>query len=580
MTQNTDDFYHVPHSEIGLTANSVAEICQWRGENQPDMVAYRFLHNGLDEYEELTYAELLLRMRVISASFSPVSEGLEADRALLVFPSGLDYITSFYACLYGGVTAVPAYPMLSHSDSIRLRVIINDCKPRYILTNSALKDRLLSWLKQENLSPDAFDIIVVDELGIYAGQSHSIDTQKIAFLQYTSGSTGNPKGVIVPNRNLVHNSGVIYRKFGHTPNSEVVSWLPPFHDMGLVGGIIQPLFGGFTSNIMSPMTFLRRPMRWLQAISRYGATSSGGPNFSYKLCLKHHNEKQMKDVDLSSWQVAFNGAEPIQSQTLKDFAAVFSRYGFKKETMYPCYGLAEATLFISGCDSGRAYKTVNVDKTALQSHQVILTEPGHESRELVSTGDVLENQVLIVDPSSQKVLGEKQIGEIWLAGESIADGYWKKPVETEDIFQAYTSDGKGPFARTGDYGFFDGKELFVTGRLKELIIVNGKNYFPSDIENTVQSVSPALRADSGAAISIDQDSEQLIIVQEIERSWQRKVELQELKEQIVAQCFEQHAIRPGEVVIVEQSTIPKTTSGKVKRLQVKNNYLQGSYSSL
>ncbi len=572
------DFFKVPNTSEGCTVKSIVEVCQWRGIHQADNVAYRFLNNGLDDCETLTYGQLLARLQTIAGHFDVGDCG---ERAILLFPSGFDYISSFYACLFAGIVAVPAYPMVSHSEHVRLRVIIKDCSPRYILTTSALKGTLLQWLEKEGVAETSFKIIVVDELatsGIEPRQIISLGD--VAFLQYTSGSTGNPKGVIVTNRSLVHNSSVIYRKFEHDVNSTVVSWLPPFHDMGLVGGIIQPLFAGFTANIMSPMTFLRRPLRWLQAISLYGATSSGGPNFSYKLCAKHFNSKQMAGIDLSSWRVAFNGAEPIQTQTLKSFFELFSPYGFSHKAFYPCYGLAESTLFVTGGSPRDAYQQISIDSVQLSLGRAVHVAEHLDAKSVVGVGQVLGNEVVIVDPQDRRVLNDLEIGEVWVSGASVAQGYWQRPEESEAVFQAMTQDGQGPFMRTGDYGFFDGQELFITGRLKEVIIINGKNYFPSDIENSVQALSSAFKADAGAAISIEAQGEQLVVVQEIERAHRNAHSVEALEALIKEHCFTAHGIRPHDVICVDQSHIPKTTSGKIKRLQVRQDYLQGKFRSV
>ncbi|NWB99518.1 fatty acyl-AMP ligase [Pseudomonas gingeri] len=573
----TKNFFKVPNAAENCAVTSIVEVCQWRGVHQADNIAYRFLNNGLDDCETLTYGQLLARLQTIAGQFD-VGDG--GERAILLFPSGFDYISSFYACLFAGIVAVPAYPVVSHSEHVRLRVIIKDCKPRYILTTSALKDALLQWLEKEGLAQAAFKIIVVDELvALNIEPRQIISLGEVAFLQYTSGSTGNPKGVIVTNRNLLHNSAVIYRKFEHDANSSVVSWLPPFHDMGLVGGIIQPLFAGFTANIMSPMTFLRRPLRWLQAISLYGATSSGGPNFSYKLCAKHFSNKQMDGIDLSSWRVAFNGAEPIRAQTLKSFFELFSPYGFSHEAFYPCYGLAESTLFVTGGGPREVYQQVSIDSVQLSLGRAEHVVEHPDAKTLVGSGQVLGNKVVIVDPRDRRVLNDRDIGEIWVSGESVAQGYWQRPEESEVVFQAITQDGQGPFMRTGDYGFFDGQELFITGRLKEVIIINGKNYFPSDIESSVQALSSAFKADAGAAISIEAQGEQLVVIQEVERSQRNAHSVEILEALIKEHCFTAHGIRPHDVICVDQSHIPKTTSGKIKRLQVRQDYLQGKFRS-
>jgi acyl-CoA synthetase (AMP-forming)/AMP-acid ligase II len=568
-------FTTVPNSHERFIATSLADVCHWRGIHQADRVAYRFLHDGLNEAQNLTYGQLLDRVQGIASRFDGEPTGA---RAVLLFPSGFDYIASFYACLYAGIIAVPAYPILSYSDQLRLRVILDDCQPRYILTTCQLRPSLLEWFHKEGLNACAFDIIAVDEPGSpFTSVRRVMRFHEVAFLQYTSGSTGHPKGVVITHQNLLHNSALIHQKFEHDATSSVVSWLPPFHDMGLVGGILQPLFAGFCAMLMSPMSFLRRPLRWLQAISRYGASSSGGPNFAYALCIKHFRPPAMESVDLSSWRVAFNGAEPVRAQTLTLFTDLFAPYGFRHTAPYPCYGLAEATLFVTGGSARRACSQVSLDREQLAQGYAVHAPDNTDTLKVVGVGQPLGSDVRIVDPMTHVELPEGQIGEVWVSGTSVAQGYWQRPEASQETFHATLQGAPGAFMRTGDLGFVDRQDLFITGRLKDVIILNGKKYFPSDIEQSIQSLSTAFKADSGAAFSIDAQGEQLVVVQEIERVRDSAASAEALEHLIRAHCFTVHGIRPYDVICTAQGHLPKTTSGKIKRLQIRQDYLHGKF---
>jgi acyl-CoA synthetase (AMP-forming)/AMP-acid ligase II len=370
-----------------------------------------------------------------------------------------------------------------------------------------------------------------------------VNTKDLALIQYTSGSTGNPKGVMVNHENLLHNQHMIKRAVGYTKESISVGWLPQFHDLGLIGQVLQPLFLGFPHIFMSPVAFMQKPARWLQTISRYRATTSGGPNFAYDLCVRKISPEQRKNFDLTSWQVAFVGAEPIQAETIDRFAMSFGPCGFRREALYPCYGLAEATLFVSGGKTSEPPIVKKVESAALSQNQIRIPSDNHSiNREIVGCGRAwLDQKILIVDPETLRECQKTQVGEIWVSGSSVAQGFWNQREESNRVFRAYLSDtGGGPFLRTGDLGFMQDEELFVTGRLKDLIIIGGQNHYPQDIELTVQESHAALRAGCGGAFSVDQPGEEkLVIFQEVEPRFLRTVDVKDVVRTIQQTVSEQ-----------------------------------------
>jgi acyl-CoA synthetase (AMP-forming)/AMP-acid ligase II len=428
----------------------------------------------------------------------------------------------------------------------------------------------LRWLATDNITSDQ----------AAAWQEPEVSSDTLAFLQYTSGSTGTPKGVMVSHGNLLHNSAMIHKSFADTPNSQGVSWLPPYHDMGLIGGVLQPLYVGAPMVLMSPLAFLQKPLRWLQAISHYKATTSGGPNFAYDLCIRKITPEQLASLDLSSWEVAFTGAEPVRAETLEQFAATFDPCGFRKEAFHPCYGMAETTLIVSG-----GLRTVppvirKIDGAALEQNRVVPAVRKQESiRGFVGCGqNLLDQKILIVDPESLTPCPADKVGEIWVSGPSIAQGYWNRPEETQQTFQAYLADtGDGPFLRTGDLGFLQDGELFITGRIKDVIIIRGQNHYPQDIELTVEKSHPALRPGCGAAFAVEvKGSERLVIVQEVERSYLRKLDVNEVVGSIRQAVAAEHALQIYATVLVKTGSIPKTSSGKIQRYACRAGFLAGS----
>ncbi|MFM7881254.1 MAG: fatty acyl-AMP ligase, partial [Microcystis panniformis] len=411
-------------------------------------------------------------------------------------------------------------------------------------------------------------------------QKPNLSLEDIAFLQYTSGSTGMPKGVMVSHKNLLYNEKLIASAFGHTSETIGVGWLPLFHDMGLIGNVLQPVYVGFPCVIMPPEAFIQKPLRWLQAISRYNATSSGGPNFAYELCADKIKPQERENLDLSCWDVAFTGAEPVRAATLEKFANTFADYGFKREAFYPCYGMAETTLFVSGGIKSQSPVIAAVDKLALLENSAVTINSQHPNAQLlVGCGHAwLSEKIVIVNPESLTECRDGEIGEIWVSSDSVAQGYWNRPEQTAETFKAYLADTQvGPFLRTGDLGFLLAGELFITGRLKDLIIVQGRNHYPQDIESTVEKSHPGLRQGCGAVFSVEiAGQERLVVVQEVERSYLRKLDSPAVIEQIIRSVAEEHQLDVYAVVLLKTASIPKTSSGKIQRQACRASFLAGT----
>jgi acyl-CoA synthetase (AMP-forming)/AMP-acid ligase II len=578
--------YSLKHDSLHQKPTDLVHLLRYRASYQGNRTAYTFF---LDEGKSisLTYKELEQKARNLGALLQNL--GLTGERALLMYPPGLDFIVGFFACLYAGVIAVPAYPPRRNQSLDRLQSIIADCQAKEILTTTDIKKSLetsldnypeltrFRWLTTDNLVNHSSD---------FRGgeiQFPDIQADDLAFLQYTSGSTGKPKGVMVTHGNLLHNQKMIQEAFGHDEDTVFAGWLPLFHDMGLIGNVLQPLYLGIQCILFSPVDFLQKPVRWLKMISDYRVTTSGAPNFAYDLCIRKISEEQLGSLDLSSWSVAFNGAEPVRAETLNAFAEKFAPCGFRKEAFYPCYGLAEATLFVAGGRKNQQFKTITIDEMALESHQVLPTQES-TGRTLVSCGKAWYDQkVRIVDPDRLTLCSSGQVGEIWVSGPSVAQGYWNQPEKTKETFQAYTEDTQeGPFLRTGDLGFIDEKgELFITGRSKDVIIVRGRNHYPQDIERSVEAINPACKMGGCAAFSVEVGGEEkLVILQEIERTYLRKVDLEQVKGQIRQVLTAQHGLQAYTIEFIKPCTLPKTSSGKIQRFLCRIKFLTGMLEKL
>ncbi|MBP5974475.1 AMP-binding protein [Brasilonema sp. CT11] len=560
------------------------DILRQRAECQPDSTAYIFLQDGETEENSLTYQELDQRSRSIAAQLQ--KRKAMGERALLVYSPGLEFISAFFGCLYAGVVAVPVYPPRHNQRMTRLQAIVTDAQATFALTTTSVLINIrhnlveepelasLHWITTDNIANNLLE----------DWQIPILNNDTLAFLQYTSGSTGTPKGVMVSHGNLLHNEQMIQQAFGHSLETIVVGWLPLFHDMGLIGNVLQPLYLGKPSILMPPEAFLMKPVRWLMAISRYKATTSGGPNFAYDLCVQKISPEQRANLDLSSWEVAFNGAEPVRWSTIEQFARTFADCGFAERAFYPCYGMAETTLFVSGGLKTNPSVVYSVEETALEKNRVVEAKSDYAgARKIVGCGQAwLDEKIVIVDPESLTQCPATQVGEIWISGSSVASGYWNQPEQTKQTFQAYIADtGEGPFLRTGDLGFLKDGELFITGRLKDLIIIRGRNHYPQDIELTIEKCHPALRPNCGAAFSVTlNDQEKLVIVQEVERSSLRKLNANEVIGEIRQAVAQEHDLEVYGVLLLRTASIPKTSSGKVQRNACRAGFLAGNLDEI
>jgi len=556
------------------TFPSLIELLRKRADERPDVPVYTFLE-GEEERWRLTCGELDFQARAIGALLQ--QEGMQGERILLLYPPGLEFIAAFWGCLYAGAVAVPVYPPKPNHPDPRVLAIARDARPRAVMAPAASLDRLqafaarlpelagVSWLTTGRLTPDLADD--------WRHPGSAVGT--LAFLQYTSGSTSLPKGVMVSHGNLLHNEEMIRRAFAQSEESVVVGWLPLYHDMGLIGNVLQPLYVGGRCILMSPLAFLQKPLRWLAAIHRYRATTSGGPNFAYELCVRKTTPEQRAGLDLSSWSLAYSGAEPVRGETLDRFSAAFAPYGFRRSAFYPCYGLAEATLFVSGGTAGADPVVRAFDRPALEMGTVEPAAPASGSRSLVGCGQPwMGQEVAIVDPESGVEHPPGRVGEIWVAGPSVAQGYWDRKEATDCAFGARL-DGRGPFLRTGDLGFLRDGVLFVAGRLKDLIILRGRNYYPEDLELAAESAHPDLRPGCGAAFSVETEGEEsLVIVLELDR--RAKGEPGAVLDAVRAVVAEVQEVQAQEVVLVRTGTVPKTSSGKVQRHACRAAYLAGA----
>jgi acyl-CoA synthetase (AMP-forming)/AMP-acid ligase II/acyl carrier protein len=558
-------------------SQTLIELLRSRTHQQSDRQAYTFLVDEGVVETTLTYGELDQRARSIAARLQSIVE--VGDRVLLLYPPGLEYIAAFFGCLYAGAIAVPAYPPRNNRNLHRLQTLVQNAEAAVSLTTSPILSRIAPHVSQNSyLAPLVWQ--ATDQIPDWVAndwREPSISGDSLAFLQYTSGSTSAPKGVMVSHQNLLHNERLIQSVFQQTDQSVIVGWLPLYHDMGLIGNVIQPLFVGAPCILMSPMAFLQRPVRWLQAISRYRATTSGGPNFAYDLCVRKINDEQRAGLDLSSWQVAFNGAEPVRQETLERFAAAFAPCGFKFDAFRPCYGLAEATLLVSGRTGNEPLVATTVQAGALEAGHAIKTTSAEDAYTLVNCGGAsAQDKVVIVDPKTLTECAPGAVGEIWVAGPGVAQGYWNDPAETDRIFRAYLPEnGDGPFLRTEDLGFLLDGKLFVTGRLKDLIIIRGLNHYPQDIELTVERCHTALRPGCCAAFSVEvAGEERLVIVQEVDQRRQFRAET--VIESINEAVAREHELQAHAIVLVTPGTVPKTSSGKIQRFACREAFLSGA----
>jgi len=546
-----------------------------RAEGSRDKIAYTFLANGEIEAESITFGQLQQRARAVAARLSWLNA--RGQRALLVYPQGLEFIVAFFGCLYAGVIAVPVSLPNRKRGRETMRRVATDAGANWLLSAGDLLEELASDLAS---GPSLYGITFVDTAGCLndaaAPFAPNVQPADIALLQYTSGSSGSPRGVIVSHANLVDNQREIARSFAHHEDTIAVSWLPMFHDMGL-GTVLGAAWVGCHCVLMSPQAFLQNPARWLEAISRYRATSSGGPDFAYDLCARRISSEQRETLDLSSWTVAYNGSEPVRAATLERFSEAFASVGFRSSAFKAVYGLAEATLLVTSESPSKPpfLQRFSADSLELGSGAPVAASSGQT---LVGCGRSGPGMTLrIVDPESHAACRDGEIGEIWVSGASVALGYWGNEAETDSTFRGVLPGDPAQFLRTGDLGFLYSGELFVTGRRKDLIIIRGRNHYPQDIEDSVSSADAALVPFACAAFSVESEQgEVLVIVQEVSRSAIRTLDSTRVVRAIRGAVSAHHGLHTHAVVLLKPSTLPRTTSGKVRRKACREAFLNHS----
>lgn len=572
---------------------NLVQLSSQRAVEKGDVPVMTFLSESGAPEGNITFSGLDESARKVAAGL--VAKGLTGRNLMLLYAPGLDYIRAFFGCMYAGCVPVPAYPPMGARDIDRLKRVVQDCDAGAILSSSMLMPMIEAWVANPtngiNLPCIATDAVAAeqDAAGFEPNDAEPTD---VAFLQYTSGSTGHPKGVMVSHGNLISNFQQIMWSFTQSSDVEgvgsqfkTVIWLPPFHDMGLIGGVLTPVYVGAEVTLMSPLTFLKNPFVWLKTITDMGAKVSGGPNFSYQYCARKVSEEQMEQLDLSTWQVAFNGAEPIQMDSLNTFAKKFSACGFDASAFLPCYGLAEATLFVSGSPATRGAKVVDAELEQLAQGKVVPAETASsDTAPLVSSGVLaIETDVRIVDPKTQQECASGEVGEIWVNSPSVAQGYWNKPSFSDSVFRATIKGDANstPYMRTGDLGILHEDELYVTGRIKELIIVAGRNHYPQDIEFSLQSSNPVFRKGCGAAFAVtDQGKEHLVVMQEVSNAGGDQTDYQQLALAGSRAVATRHGVTPKAIILIAPGTLPKTSSGKIQRTEAKKLYDLGNFAPL
>ena len=550
------------------TANTLVDLLQGQAERYGDKVAFAFSYHGdgVDE-SRLTFREVDLKARAIAAHLQ--RQGAAGQRVLVFCRPGLDAITGYFGCLYAGAIAVPVHERLAP----RLSSVIPDARASFAVaapdTPLKVKAMVDTLVALSNGSPMRWLSAETPVAEADAWVPPHIDADATAMVQYTSGSTTAPNGVVVTHANLMHNLGAISESWPGDDQQIAVLWLPPHHDMGLIGGVLQTIYSGYTTVLMSPAAFMKRPMSWLEAISRNAGTYTVAPNFAYYICVQRSTPEERAALDLATLAVVMNGAEPVRTETMRVFAEAFAPAGFRAQAFWPVYGLAEATLLVTGGSDSVLPVVCHVDRGALESDRVVDGAPDAPTTvALVGCGKARGGQQLaIVDPESHRRCGINEIGEIWVAGSSVARGYLGNPDKTARTFAAYiTETGEGPFLRTGDLGFLRDGELYITGRYKDLVVIDGANYYPNDIEVTVQGSHPAFRSGRGAVFAVSSESvaAQLVVVQEVDRAVGESG-LAEMVDAVQGGLAEHHGVQAGSVVLVPQRSIPITSSGKVQR---------------
>ena len=552
---------------------TLLHLLQHRAATRPEATAIVHEPGEADPYD-VSYQQLW--QRVSGAAAQIAAETREGDRVVLLFPSGTEFVAAFLGSILSRRIAVPASIPRNERAVDRTLAIVRDSGATLIATTPQLMLKLQTMLGRVPF-PDGKTpgVIAIDAKVSGLGNSGvACSGSDVAFLQYTSGSTSHPKGVMVTNDNLSDNLARIHRVFGFEESTQFINWLPVHHDMGLIGGILAPLAAGCSTVLMSPMEFIQRPIRWLELVTRYRGTISGAPNFAYDACVSRIPDEHLEGLDLSSWRVAFNGSEPIRAQTFDRFARRFEPYGLSPEAIFPCYGLAESTLLVAGKGTD-PYRTATFDRNELKQHRAVPAESG---RTLVGCGQPIDgHELAIVDPDTGQRCKVGEVGEVWLSGPSVCKGYWNRSEESAYSFSATLSGDPGrTFLRTGDLGVMHDGQLYISGRLKNIVIIRGLNYACEDIEDLSQGSHAAVRGAPAAAFGVDGPTgEQLVVAQEINRAYLNAFDREEITAAIQESIVLNHGVRASDVVLVQPRALPRTTSGKLRRPQARDLYLSG-----
>ena len=571
----------------GRPVRNFCELGRFRAGVDGDAIAYTFLVDGEDEEIHLRFGEIDHQARALAGKLQTL--GRKGDRVLLLFPPGLEYISAFFGVIYSGMIPVPAYPpdlMRSDRTLPRLQALANDCQPAVILgtrSSLALVGGLLEWSAAAALHMEDWPAWV----GLPWAEP-DLPSDSVAFIHYTSGSTASPRGVMVTHANLLYQTDLLYRTWEQDYSSRGergvvgVSWLPFYHDMGLIGGVLASFYSGRRVVLMSPLAFIQRPIRWLWAISKYRPVATAAPNFAYDLCVSKFRASEVAGMDLSSLKIALNGAEPVRAETLDRFAETFGPYGFDPLAWLPSYGLAESTLGVTTYEERLPCPRFDFSIEALERNKARVVEANAENaRNLVSSGKpITGTEVRIVDPATLREVPPDAIGEVWVRGLGVTLGYWNRPAETEAIFAARIVGGDGdPFMRTGDFGFLHEGNLYLTGRLKETMIFWGRNVYPQDLEHTVAGCHDSLKLNGGAAFTIERDGgEHLVILQEVVRP--TRLDLPAIAASVRQAIATEHSIPLSALVFIRPGMLPKTSSGKIMRGEARKRFLAGELDAL
>ena len=570
--------HEITESKPQIFLKTIGEIIEYRYQTEPDKEAFTFLTQGDREAISWSYRDLNNSIAYTANRFE--EQDLAGKRILLIFEPGLSFIAAYLFAISSGAIAVPCHPPTGKRQVKRLAAIIVNCRPSIILCSSYIANSqqfavLSEMACQMNISLMKLDIPSKPQDIIW--QRPELNEDNIAMLQYTSGSTGDPKGVVISQKNLIENCQAIYKWLGAHPQRKGLIWLPPYHDMGLLGGIMQPLYAGFPLVFMSPLHFIQKPFRWLKALSDHHLTTTGAPNFAFQLCVDNITDKELEEasINLSHVREIFCGSEPINPDTMQSFYRRFSKYGLVKTAINPCYGLAEATLFVSGKSYTDTFRLENFDKNLLSSGVAQPTEIDSKAIKIVSSGAVDNKLDLqIVNPDTLQCCAEGDIGEIWITGPNIAMGYWSDGEVSDALFKNTIPGKDKSYYRTGDLGFMFGKELFVTGRIKEVIIIRGRNLYPQDIEYCALKSMPELAVATAAAFSVDnQDTEGLIVMLGI-RTRFTPDQITTIKQCVSSAIAAEFNIMPQDVFVGSRNSVLRTTSGKIQRYACKQAYLK------